>query len=165
MEELLVVQNLRKTFAISRKQQKLEKTKEKVRVAVDDLSFTAYRGEVFGLLGPNGAGKTTTLRIMATLIRPDAGDVLVDGSSVCRDPEDVRTRIGTSLDPDRMDQIGETAHQLIDNPAEYREKILDTREEFLFNPGRSGEVGADYIIDAVEKKRRRTCRTIKKAES
>ena len=94
MEELLVVQNLRKTFAISRKQQKLEKTKEKVRVAVDDLSFTAYRGEVFGLLGPNGAGKTTTLRIMATLIRPDAGDVLVDGSSVCRDPEDVRTRIG-----------------------------------------------------------------------
>ena len=78
---------------------------------------------------------------------------------------DVRTRIGTSLDPDRMDQIGETAHQLIDNPAEYREKILDTREEFLFNPGRSGEVGADYIIDAVEKKRRRTCRTIKKTES
>lgn len=94
MEEILLVRNLRKTFALSKKQQKLEKSGEKIKVAVDDLSFTAYRGEVFGLLGPNGAGKTTTLRMMATLIRPDAGDVLVAGSSVCENPEDVRGKIG-----------------------------------------------------------------------
>lgn len=87
-------QGLKKIFKLSAKQQKIEKTKEKYKVAVDDLSFTAYRGEVFGLLGPNGAGKTTTLRILATLIKPDEGDAVLDGSSVTRDPEAVRRKIG-----------------------------------------------------------------------
>lgn len=94
MEKILEVQGLKKTFQLSAKQQKIEKTKEKVRVAVNDLSFTAYRGEVFGLLGPNGAGKTTTLRMLATLIRPDQGDALLDGSSVVKEPEAVRGKIG-----------------------------------------------------------------------
>lgn len=94
MRELLKVQNLRKTFKISAKQQKIEKTKQRIKVAVDDLSFTAYEGEVFGLLGPNGAGKTTTLRIMSALVKPDKGDVLVDGASVVKKPEEVRKRIG-----------------------------------------------------------------------
>ena len=66
MNEILQVRGLRKTFRLSAKQQKIERTKEKVKVAVDDLSFSARRGEIFGLLGPNGAGKTTTLRMLAT---------------------------------------------------------------------------------------------------
>ena len=94
MGDILEVQGLTKTFRLSAKQQKLEKTKEKVRVAVDNLSFTARQGEIFGLLGPNGAGKTTTLRLLATLIRPDSGDALVDGASVVREPDKVRGRIG-----------------------------------------------------------------------
>lgn len=94
MEEILKVDNLKKTFKLSKKQQRLEKTNQKVKIAVDQLSFSAYRGEIFGLLGPNGAGKTTTLRMMSTLIRPDSGDVLVDGISVCRQPQKVRERIG-----------------------------------------------------------------------
>ena len=61
---------------------------------MDHLSFTAYEGEIFGLLGPNGAGKTTTLRLLATLIRPDSGDAMVDGASVVREPDEVRGRIG-----------------------------------------------------------------------
>lgn len=93
-KELLRVQGLTKTFKLSSKQQKLEKTKEKVRTAVNDLSFTAYEGEIFGLLGPNGAGKTTTLRMLSTLIRPDRGDALVDGFSVVKEPDQVRSRIG-----------------------------------------------------------------------
>ena len=94
MGDILEVQGLTKTFQLSAKQQKLEKTREKVRTAVDHLSFTAYEGEIFGLLVPNGAGKTTTLRMLSTLIRPDSGDALVDGASVVREPDKVRGRIG-----------------------------------------------------------------------
>ena len=94
MEKILEVKGLRKTFKLSAKQQKIEKTNDKVKVAVDDLSFTAYRGEVFGLLGPNGAGKTTTLRMLATLIKPDQGDAIVDGASIVNAPEEVRSKIG-----------------------------------------------------------------------
>lgn len=94
MEEILRVEGLTKTFKLSPKQQKLERTREKVRVAVEDLHFSAYRGEIFGLLGPNGAGKTTTLRMLATLIRPDSGDAVMEGFSVVRQPDQVRRRIG-----------------------------------------------------------------------
>ena len=94
MEPILVAKGLKKTFTLSKKQQQLEKTHQKVKVAVDGLSFTANRGEIFGLLGPNGAGKTTTLRMLATLIRPDEGDAMLDGISVANDPDAVRSRIG-----------------------------------------------------------------------
>ena len=96
MEENAIVraEGLKKTFTLSQKQQKLEKTAEKRKVAVDGLSFSAYRGEIYGLLGPNGAGKTTTLRILSTLIRPDEGDAFVDGCSVLREGEKVRDKIG-----------------------------------------------------------------------
>ena len=95
MEEILRVEKLRKTFVLCIKQQRLEKTKEKTKKAAHGNSFTAYRGEVFGLLGPNGAGKTTTLRMLATLIRTDEGDALIEGISVCKDPAGVRERIGS----------------------------------------------------------------------
>ena len=94
METILVAEGLKKTFSLSRKQHKLEKTNSKTKVAVDNLSFSAYKGEIFGLLGPNEAGKTTTLRMIASLIRPDQGDVVVDGFSVVKDPQKVRERIG-----------------------------------------------------------------------
>ncbi len=89
MEEILKVENLTKTFKLSKKQQKLERTQTKVKVAVDKLSFTAYKGEIFGLLGPNGAGKTTTLRMLATLIKPDSGDAFIDGKSIITQEDEV----------------------------------------------------------------------------
>ncbi len=94
MKELIKVENLSKTFKLSSKQQKIEKTNDKVRRAVDGLSFEAYEGEIFGLLGPNGAGKTTTLRMLATLIKPDSGDAFIDGCSIVKDPDGVRAKIG-----------------------------------------------------------------------
>lgn len=94
MEELLKVEGLCKTFKLSKKQQKLEKTNAKEKKAVDHLSFFTCRGEVFGLLGPNGAGKTTTLRMLATLIKPNEGDALIDGSSIVKSPDEVRSKIG-----------------------------------------------------------------------
>lgn len=93
MEEILQVKHLTKTFKLSRKQRKLEGGAT-IKKAVDDLSFTAYKGEIFGLLGPNGAGKTTTLRMLATLIKPDSGDAVVDGASIVSDPYGVRSKIG-----------------------------------------------------------------------
>lgn len=94
MKEILKAENLRKTFRLSRKQQKLELTAEPIKVAVDNLSFSAYEGEIFGLLGPNGAGKTTTLRMLATLIKPDSGNAFIDGHSIISEEEKVRKSIG-----------------------------------------------------------------------
>ena len=94
MKEILKVSGISKTFRLSAKQQAIEKNKQKKKVAVDNLSFVAYEGELFGLLGPNGAGKTTTLRMLATLIKPDKGDALVDGFSIVSEPEKVRAGIG-----------------------------------------------------------------------
>ncbi|WP_457590901.1 ABC transporter ATP-binding protein [Geoglobus sp.] len=57
---------------------------------LEEISFTANRGEVFGILGPNGAGKTTTLRIVAGILKPDSGEVLFSGMS----PEEYRDSTG-----------------------------------------------------------------------
>ena len=62
-------------------------------VAVDHLSFKVYEGEIYGLIGPNGAGKTTTLRIIATLLKPTRGKVVVDGYDVVKDADKVRKLI------------------------------------------------------------------------
>ena len=94
MKEIMRAEGLTKKFRLSAKQQKLERSGSRIKVAADSLSFSAYEGEIFGLLGPNGAGKTTTLRMIATLIRPDEGDVILDGASAVKEPWDVREKIG-----------------------------------------------------------------------
>jgi ABC-2 type transport system ATP-binding protein len=61
--------------------------------AVDGLTFSVRRGELFGLVGPDGAGKTTTLRMLAGILTPSAGEAAVAGCRVDRDPEGVKARI------------------------------------------------------------------------
>jgi ABC-2 type transport system ATP-binding protein len=63
-------------------------------MAVDQLTFTVEKGDVYGFIGPNGAGKTTTMRILATLLDPSDGEAFVDGVSVIDDPEHVRLLVG-----------------------------------------------------------------------
>jgi len=63
-------------------------------VVLDGLDLAIGRGSVFALLGPNGAGKTTTVHILSTLIAADAGEALVDGHDVAREPDAVRHVIG-----------------------------------------------------------------------
>jgi ABC-2 type transport system ATP-binding protein len=63
-------------------------------LAVAGVDLAIEPGEIFGLVGPNGAGKTTTLRILATLLRPDAGSAEIDGWSVTRNPDEVRRVLG-----------------------------------------------------------------------
>jgi ABC-2 type transport system ATP-binding protein len=62
--------------------------------ALDDVDLTAHPGQVVGLLGPNGAGKTTLVRVLATLLKPDAGSARVLGLDVQRDAAALRERIG-----------------------------------------------------------------------
>jgi ABC-2 type transport system ATP-binding protein len=79
-EEFVVVKDLQKSF--------------KDFKAVDGVSFSIAKGEIFGLLGPNGAGKTTTIRMMSTVLPPDGGDIIIGGHSVKTDAPAVREIIG-----------------------------------------------------------------------
>lgn len=94
MEQAISVRGLKKTFKLSAKQRKLDRTDARTKTAVDGLSFDVRRGEIFGLLGPNGAGKTTTLRMLAALVKPDEGDALIEGVSAVADPMRVRETVG-----------------------------------------------------------------------
>ena len=62
--------------------------------ALDDVSFTVGKGEVFGLIGPDGAGKTSMYRILCTLLKPGQGNATVDGFDVVRQMTDIRRRVG-----------------------------------------------------------------------
>ncbi len=63
-------------------------------VAVKGLDLDVHRGEIFGFLGPNGAGKTTTIRMVAGVLRPSAGQVLVGGDDLAKKPESAKARVG-----------------------------------------------------------------------
>ena len=123
--EILRAEHLTKSFRLPLKQQK---TGEKVKLAVNDLSFSAYSGEIFGLLGPNGAGKTTTLRMLATLIKPDSGDAFIDGVSVVSDPYGVRGRIGFLTSELRLEDFF-TPDYLFDFFSELHGVPHDVREQ------------------------------------
>ncbi len=69
--------------------------------ALDEVDLSVAPGEVVGLVGPNGAGKTTLFRIIATLLEPSAGRVVVGGNDVINSPEEVRQWIGLLLEGDR----------------------------------------------------------------
>jgi ABC-2 type transport system ATP-binding protein len=62
--------------------------------AVDDISFNVKKGEVFGFLGANGAGKSTTIKMLCAILEPSAGDAIVGGYSVVKQPDKVKSNIG-----------------------------------------------------------------------
>lgn len=144
MKELLVVKDLKKTFTLSAKQRKLERTNETRKTAINGLSFSAYEGEIFGLLGANGAGKTTTLRILATLISPDEGDAWMDGISVRENPEAIRGKIGFLTGDLRLEEFF-TPNYLYDFFAKLHGIDADTaakRKKELF-----GKFGIDQFAE------------------
>lgn len=65
-------------------------------VAVDNLSLTVNKGELFSLLGVNGAGKTTTIKMLSCLTKPTSGDAFLHGKSICNDTDDVKSIIAVS---------------------------------------------------------------------
>jgi sodium transport system ATP-binding protein len=91
---MISVQNLNKTFTLTKQQRKELNTDQKTATAVQDLSFSCQPGRVFSLLGPNGAGKTTTLRMIATLISPTSGQIHINGIDALSQPQEARKHIG-----------------------------------------------------------------------
>ncbi|MDY3889558.1 MAG: ATP-binding cassette domain-containing protein [Bacilli bacterium] len=135
MEKSIEVISITKEYILSKKQMKLDKTTSKIKVAVSDLSFSVYKGEIYGLLGPNGAGKTTTLRCISTLISPTQGDIIVDGASVNKNAEEVRKKIAflTSdlkleefFTPNYMFDYYSTLHHI-------EPSVIKERKEYLFD--------------------------------
>ena len=134
MEAILKISNLSKTFVLTKKQRQINKTDDKLKVAVNNLSLNAYKGEIYGLLGPNGAGKTTTLRMISTLIKPDSGEILVDNVSVNSSPMEVRKKIGFLTSELKLESFF-TPNYLYDFFSSLYgvdEKIRDERKERLF---------------------------------
>jgi len=82
MDDIVQVVGLRKSFGDI--------------LAVDDISFSVKRGEVFGFLGPNGAGKSTTIKILTTLLAKTSGSAVIDGLDIDKDQKEVRRIIGYS---------------------------------------------------------------------
>lgn len=88
------VTNLQKQFKKRVKGPGSKKKENRIITALDGVSFTAHRGQIFGLLGPNSSGKTTALRCMATLCQPDAGSVHFYGIDVLKNQYTARQMLG-----------------------------------------------------------------------
>jgi ABC-2 type transport system ATP-binding protein len=80
VKNMIVVKNLKKRYG--------------EKQAVNGISFSVEKGEIFGILGPNGAGKTTTLEMMETLRPIDDGEVIIDGINVAKNPQKIKYLIG-----------------------------------------------------------------------
>ena len=93
------VKSLSKTFET--KEGPLFRKVAKTLVAVDAISFSVPKGEIFGLLGPNGAGKTTTIKMLCSLITPSSGDAYINGFSLAKDQQKVRENLGVMLTGER----------------------------------------------------------------
>ena len=135
MQEVIFARKIRKTFTLTRKQRRLEKTGATKKVALDGLDFTAYKGEIYGLLGPNGAGKTTMLRILATLIRADEGEAGVAGYSVEKQPEQVRASIGFLTGELKLEDFFTPAYlfRFFGKLYKMEEDVIQKRERELFS--------------------------------
>ena len=137
-DAMIKVENLRKSFKLTSKQQKEFNTKDSEAKSVDGISFACQPGKIFSLLGPNGAGKTTTLRMLSTIIKPTSGTIEVAGFNVDTQANEVRKRIGfltgstglyERLTPDEIlkyyadlnDVSGDPPEKAVDPPTEVSE--------------------------------------------
>jgi len=117
--------------------------------AVDNLTLTIDKGEVFGFLGPNGAGKTTTIRMLACLIAPTNGDATVAGYDIKKDPLKVRQSVGILTEnPSLYERL--TAYENMDffaqaygitDPAERSKRIQELLEFFNLWERRNDKAG------------------------
>lgn len=132
---MVQVTHLKKSYKLNRKQMAAMKVDQKIKIAVSDVSFEAFPGEIFGLLGPNGAGKTTTLRCISTLLKPTLGTISVMGYDVEKNPEAVRNSIAFLTNDLKLDK-----HFTPDYTADFFAQLhgvaaedINARKEALFD--------------------------------
>ncbi|MCM2358437.1 MAG: ABC transporter ATP-binding protein [Geobacteraceae bacterium] len=118
--------------------------------AVDDFSLEVERGAIFALLGPNGAGKTTLIRVLTTLLRPTAGDAMVEGRSVLTEGREVRRLIGVVPQENNLDRYLTARENLVLHarmhgmrPAEYN-RVIDELLELTGLGGRQHDFPDTY---------------------
>src|SRR5215472_15274912 len=97
--EPIEVRSLSKNFTV--KEGAAFRKTSKTVTALDGVSFSVKKGEIFGLLGPNGAGKTTTIKTICTLLQPTSGEVFVNGHDVVKESQQARQDLGVMLTGDR----------------------------------------------------------------
>ena len=114
------------------------KTYGKEAPAVDDLSFTVQDGEIVGFIGPNGAGKTTTIRMMTGILRPDAGEIRINGIPMAPDALEAKRIIGYISDnPDMFLKL--TGYEFIGFMADvYGVSEKDRKERTEYFAGQFG---------------------------
>ncbi len=110
----------------------LVKTFKKIK-AVDKISFSVEKGEVFAFLGPNGAGKTTTIRMLTTMLEPSSGKVIINGFDPLREQQKVRASFGIVFQDFSLDNELSALENLKFHAALYRvdKKIAKQRIEHL----------------------------------
>jgi len=91
---MIEVQGVSKVFTLTRKEVKESKTEGNLRKVVDDVSFACKPGRVFSLLGPNGAGKTTMLRMIASILQPSSGKIIVGDIDTQISANEARRQMG-----------------------------------------------------------------------
>ncbi|MDD4189138.1 MAG: ABC transporter ATP-binding protein [Eubacteriales bacterium] len=143
MDNALVVQDLEKKYG-------------KIK-ALKGINFEVKPNEIFALIGPNGAGKTTALRIIATILKPDAGDAILYGTSIRKNPEQIRPVIsylpeeaGTYKNMTGFGYIKFMA-SLYTNDPKLRQKYLETAFEIAGLEGRMNDKLATYSKGMVRK--------------
>ncbi|MBT3590120.1 MAG: ATP-binding cassette domain-containing protein [Candidatus Marinimicrobia bacterium] len=134
---MIEIKSLSKAFRLT-KQHRRELGKsfkdKKTIQAVNDISFTCKPGQIFGLIGPNGAGKTTTLRMVATMLKPTKGSIIVCGYDTVHHNQQVRKQIGFMTGQTALyDRL--TPNEMVQYMAELhgmnKEKFLKRREKLF----------------------------------
>jgi len=112
--------------------------------AVDDISFYVEQGKLFAFLGTNGAGKSTTIDILCTLLRPNSGEVVIDGYILGKDDDAIRSSIGVVFQQSLLDPLLTVRENLTMRGRFYGLSGSDLKEAVL----RAAQtVGADEFID------------------
>ncbi|MBQ2802021.1 MAG: ABC transporter ATP-binding protein [Lachnospiraceae bacterium] len=136
MEEIVLeIEDLSKTYKVTKKQQKVMNTTKREIKAVENLSFKLYKGEIFCLLGNNGAGKTTTLRMISTLIEPRSGTIKMNGNLIEENKNLVKEKIGFLTTELKLDDFF-TPNYLFDffgKMYHMNKEEISKRKEKLFN--------------------------------